>query len=84
MSGLSFAIRRKSQNVISRHSSGVTAVTVAVRTPSLISASSPKCSPAPSRATSRPSTTTDASPSVIDEEADAAHLVLPHDRRARP
>ena len=29
MSGLSLAIRRKSQNVISRHSSGVTAVTVA-------------------------------------------------------
>ena len=45
--------------------SGVSAVTVAVRTPSLISASSPKCSPGPSLATSRPSTITEASPSVM-------------------
>ena len=63
-SGFSFANRRKSQNAITRQRSRVRAVTVAVRSPSAISASSPKWSPGPILATSLPSTVTDASPSA--------------------
>ena len=61
---MSFANLRKSQNAITWHRSRVTAVTVAARASPERSASSPKWPPGPMRATSSPSTLTDASPSA--------------------
>src|SRR5581483_3385757 len=64
-SGFAWANSRNSQNGISHSSRSVRAVTVALRRPSLTSASSPKWSPAPTVFTSLPPTLTTASPSAI-------------------